>query len=711
MTLVSHFGRLKQVELVAQPDEGFTLFMLRHRVKEKTVFVPSLVAFITKRFAYLKLGMAISLIFTIASCSSNSVPAQEDIAQTVAGDITFPARAAFYYPWFPETWTVNGNHVSYNPRLGYYDSNIQTNVDAHINALTYAKVQVGIASWWGMNTHQENVRIPLLLHRTAALKAPLKWTFYYEKEASGNPSVTALKTDLAYIKTNYASSANYAKVNGKPVIFVYNADDASCEVVNRWAQATAGQWYVVLKVFPGYTACATQPGSWHQYAPAGSAADQQAGYSYTISPGFWRADETSARLKRDITRWRQNVLDMVASNEPWQLITTFNEWGEGTAIEASQEWNTVYLDALAGRVPVAVSISPSSATMVRGSSKSFTATVTGSNTNVTWSASGGTITGTGNTVTYTAPTTIGSYTLTATSKANFNRKATATINVTNNTAVTIVAAGDISCDPASGSFNGGNGTTDSCRMKATANLISSINPRAVLTLGDNQYENGALTQYQKSYALNWGQFKSITYPAVGNHEYQTAGADGYFQYFGTRAGDPAKGYYSFDVGAWHIISINSNCSSAGGCSAGSAQEKWLRADLAAHPTACTLAYWHHPRFSSGQHGDSSSMSPIWQALYDGGAELVLNGHDHNYERFAPQTASGVADASKGIRQFVVGTGGKNHYAVGAAKPNSQVRNDDTYGVLKLTLKATGYAWQFVPEAGKTFTDSGTGVCH
>lgn len=266
------------------------------------------------------------------------------------GPLSFPIRAAFYYPWFPETWTVGGQHVSYLPTSGYYDSSDSGVVDEHIAALDYGKVQVSIASWWGPSTHKENQRLPLLLQRTLAASSPLKWALYYEKEGFGDPSVSALQSDLAYAATNYTSSAAYARVNGKPVIFVYNADDPDCSVADRWKQATGGQWYVVLKVMSGYRSCASQPDSWHQYAPA-KAADEQNDFSYAISPGFWRADEPSPRLARDPSRWAQNVKDMVASGQPWQLITTFNEWGEGTAVESAAEWTSpsghgAYLDAL-----------------------------------------------------------------------------------------------------------------------------------------------------------------------------------------------------------------------------------------------------------------------------------------------------------------------------------------------------------------------------
>jgi acid phosphatase type 7 len=275
----------------------------------------------------------------------------------------------------------------------------------------------------------------------------------------------------------------------------------------------------------------------------------------------------------------------------------------------------------------------------------------------------------------------------------------------------VAAAGDIACAPTSPNYNRGNGTADACHMKATSNLIVNADLAAVLPLGDIQYETGTASAFQQSYNPTWGRVKSITRPAVGNHEYATTDAKDYYSYFGAAAGDPSKGYYSYNVGKWHIIALNSNCSEVGGCGAGSPQEQWLQADLKAHPSACTLAYWHHPRFSSGEHGSDSNYDAFWQDLYASGAEVVLNGHDHDYERFAPQSPHAKADEKRGIRQFVVGTGGKNHYRFVSNQPYSQVRNSDTYGVLKLTLHPQSYTWEFVPEAGKTFTDSGSGSCH
>ena len=284
----------------------------------------------------------------------------------------------------------------------------------------------------------------------------------------------------------------------------------------------------------------------------------------------------------------------------------------------------------------------------------------------------------------------------------------------------IAAAGDIACDPASSSFHGGSGTSSSCRQLYTSDLLAGAGYSAVLALGDNQYYCGGYSAFLGSYDLSWGRIKAITHPAVGNHEYLTSGgtgcdvtntgAAGYFKYFGGAAGDPAKGYYSFDVGAWHLIALNSNCTPAGGCGTNSPQWKWLLADLVAHPTTCTLAYWHIPLYSSGGRA-APNMGKLWQLLYDNNADLVLEGHDHLYERFAPQNAIGGLDVTRGLRSFIVGTGGANHTSVTTVAPNSEIRDAATYGILALTLHPASYDWRFVPEAGKTFTDTGTTACH
>jgi acid phosphatase type 7 len=285
----------------------------------------------------------------------------------------------------------------------------------------------------------------------------------------------------------------------------------------------------------------------------------------------------------------------------------------------------------------------------------------------------------------------------------------------------IAAAGDIACDPDDPDFNGGLGSADRCRQKYTSDLLVNAGLSAVLALGDVQYSNSSLSRILASYDPSWGRVKSITHPALGNHE---SSGTGYFDYFNGKgvttgpAGERGKGWYSLDVGSWHLIALNSNCSRPADttnvvdCSSGSEQEQWLRADLAAHRNTCTLAYWHHPRFSSGHDGDSTFMQALWQDLYDAGVDVALSGHSHNYERFAPQNVTGGLDRANGIRQFVGGGTGAFFTGLSSTvKPNSEVRQNKTYGVLKLTLHPTSYDWQFVPEAGKTWTDSGSDLCH
>ena len=235
-------------------------------------------------------------------------------------------------------------------------------------------------------------------------------------------------------------------------------------------------------------------------------------------------------------------------------------------------------------------------------------------------------------------------------------------------------------------------------------------PGTVFTAGDNAYANGTASEFANCYDPSWGRHKDRTRPAPGNHDYNSPGAAPYYDYFGANAGPAGRGYYSYDLGSWHIISLASSCSQAGGCEAGSPQEQWLRADLASTSATCVVAYWHHARFSSSDgHGSDSRTQDLWQALYDFQADVVIQGHDHTYERFGKQDASGAADPN-GIRSFVVGTGGKSISGFGSPIANSEVRGG-TFGVLKLTLLATSYDWEFVPVAGATFSDAGSDSCH
>jgi acid phosphatase type 7 len=249
---------------------------------------------------------------------------------------------------------------------------------------------------------------------------------------------------------------------------------------------------------------------------------------------------------------------------------------------------------------------------------------------------------------------------------------------------TLIVAGDIASCSSSGD-------------ERTAALVARI-PGTVAVLGDAVYESGTAQEFRNCYS--WGRFRGRTRAALGNHEYGSGTAATAIAYFRL----PRSGYYSYDLGDWHVAVLNSSCRAAGGCERGSPQQRWLAADLAANPALCTVAYMHHPRFSSGLHGSDTTLGALWTTLSRGGADVVLAGHDHHYERFAP---------FEGIRAFVVGSGGRSHYPVlwRLSRPKSVALDDDTYGVLKLTLGAEGYDWRFVPVVGSTYSDSGSSSCH
>jgi acid phosphatase type 7 len=290
--------------------------------------------------------------------------------------------------------------------------------------------------------------------------------------------------------------------------------------------------------------------------------------------------------------------------------------------------------------------------------------------------------------------------------------------------VGIAAAGDIVCEPTGPYFDASNPAH--CQFRATARAIrdeiAAGTVERVLPLGDNQYHQGSLSEYRHGYDPTWGTFKSLTEPAAGNHEWLTPNADGFFDYFSptTPQIDPGRYYYSYDLGAWHIIVLDSNCSSLpgspsnpdNGCVRNSPQMTWLEGDLARDSATCTLAYWHHPRFSSGERGDIVKTTPFWRALYAAGADVILTAHRHMYERFQPQDPDGNLDQQNGIVEFVVGTGGDDHgMIVSPPSPNEVVRDNTTFGYLHMTLETSGYTFDFVPVAGGSFTDSGAGSCH
>jgi hypothetical protein len=256
--------------------------------------------------------------------------------------------------------------------------------------------------------------------------------------------------------------------------------------------------------------------------------------------------------------------------------------------------------------------------------------------------------------------------------------------------------------------------------EATAEILARNPQGVILTLGDNAYEDGTIHEFSDCFDSSWGRFKGRIHPALGDHDYRTERAAGYFRYFGRllerfgpAAVDPERGWYSFNVLDWHVVVLNSNCARVSGCFEGSPQQRWLERDLNDNRSVCTLAVWHYPLFSSGLEGPSESVRPLWDTLYASGADVVLNGHNHAYERFDPLDPTGKPDPRHGIREFVVGTGGRSHYpfASGEVQPNSVVRNDTTFGVLKLVLYPNRYSWTFLPITGEGFTDAGRANCH
>jgi len=606
-----------------------------------------------------------SATLVVASPSTNpspSVPAPTSPPPSVAPSSTsvptasasppgdpqpqLPVRAAFYYPWFPEAWRQQGlNPFSrFQPSLGWYDSSDPSLLAAHLEAMEYAHIQVGIASWWGPGSRSD-ARLPTILAASAV--SSVHWTIYYEPEGQGDPSVSQLAADLAYLQGTYGADPRFLRLDGRFVVFVFADAGDGCATADRWSQANRGIGaYVVLKVFSGYRTCANQPDGWHQYAPA-LAADSQPGYSYAISPGFWKANEAAPRLPRDPARWARNVRDMVASGAPFQLVTTFNEWGEGTSAESAAEWASpsgfgLYLDVLHHNGLPDPS-PPPSPTPTAAPTPATTATP--------------------------APTP-----------------------AAGSTAV-LVGAGDIA-------------SCDSAGDEATAALLDGM-AGIVFTTGDNVYESGTTAEFVACYEPSWGRHRARTRPSAGNHDWLTANAQGYRDAFGISG----PTYTAYDAGTWRIYVLDSNCSKVAGCGPGSPQYSWLASDLAAHPRACVAAYWHHPKFTIGPHADDEGGSGVfWQLLHDHGVDLIINGHDHNYQRWTPMRPDGTADPA-GIRLIINGAGGKNHTTPTRSDARVEAGNHDTYGVLQLTLSPGAYSWAFVPEAGKTFTDAGTTSCH
>ncbi len=568
-----------------------------------------------------------------------------------------PIQATFFYPWFPNAWNQGGvtPFSVYQPTYGYYSSVDNAIIDQQLVLADRAHQEAMISSWWGQG-HHTDTSFKHILGRSERVGSPvpnMRWSLYYEPEGYGDPSVSQIVNDLNYMAANFFNHPGYLRVGGKPVIFIWATSSDSCAMADRWAQAKAqfgGNIHVVLKVFSGYLSCASQPDSWHQYGPANPISTHLPN-SVNVSPGFWHVLEGSARLARDPARFEADVKTMAASNAFWKLTTSWNEWGEGTGIEPTTQFGNIYIDILCRNLP--------GATPCTGGGSTATPTPAPVLTPVPTAVP-----------TLPPPPSGGSQVL--------------------------VGAGDIAKCGIAGA-------------EETARLLDGI-AGTVFTAGDNAYEEGTLQQYNDCYEPTWGRHKARTKPVPGNHEYLTSGASGYCAYFGAAAACP-NAYYAYDIGNWRVYALNSSNVNK------SVELAWLQADLAANPRACTVAYWHHPTLTAGPHAnDEGSMMAIWRAFYDAGGDLVVTGHDHNYQRYAPLNRDSNAATAGGMRQIVIGVGGKNitTQSNASSTPGLEVAMDgDTnpaFGVLKLTLGSASYNWQFVPVAGKTFTDSGSQSC-
>ncbi len=659
----------------------------------------------------------------LAALASATAIAQSRPAGPTAA-VRAPLRAMFYVTAPARIVAqVTGRPV---PRAGAM-------IESHLNALAWAWADAAIVPWSKAGSAADR--------KLAAVLAAISSTHRRVRVAAliDHPQGSE-RAQLQALAMSRASARAYLKIGSRPAVFVAPAIAASrsCTKARRWRAAASGFW-LAQSIFPGYGRCRDAADSWFR-DDAGARSTRSAG-TFLIRPGAWPSGAGEPTVARSIEEWQRSIDRMNASGAQLQLVDSLNDWGSGTATEPSSAWSSpsgfgAYLDALHARRPGVApgdtmpAVDAVAISALTAHAASLTATLTAGSQVAAWHVEFGTtaaygqetppaalaagltatpvtfpLSGLSAKTTYHARIVISSPVgMAASSDASFTTSSDARV-------YRVAAAGDIACDPASGSFNGGAGTTIACHQQAVSSAILAGGYDTVLPLGDLQYESGAASAFQASYAPSWGRLKAITRPAVGNHEYGTPGATPYYDYFGSSAGDPATGYYSYELGAWHLIALNSNCTQVpGGCAAGSPQELWLRADLAAHPARCTLAYWHHPRFSSGQQGDNGFMSPMWQDLAAAGAELVLSGHDHDYERFAPQDGQGDPDVD-GIREFVVGTGGKNHMTFKTVKENSELRDTSSFGFLDLELGDGTYAWNFVSDPPGGLADRGSGTCH
>jgi hypothetical protein len=440
--------------------------------------------------------------------------------------------------------------------------------------------------------------------------------------------------------------------------------------------------------------------------------------SWTETSITWSAQPTIGSLIATTGALTQNAPETadVTSAITGDGIYSFALKNKATAIR--------YDDSKEGTTPPTLDISydtTTSTTSDTSTASTASTTDTTASSSTVSSSSSSSASSSSTTTTSTTPTTSSATTTTSTTTTPTTSSATTTTSTTTSAAPdpVVMAAGDIACAVNDPNFNNLNGQPGYCHMRATAGLTSTVNPTAILVLGDEQYNSGSSSDFTASYAQSWGSLRSITKPSVGNHEYGSSGAGGYFKYFGTAAtgggaacSSGCGGYYSFNLGNWHLVAINTECTridGGAGCATGSPQEKWLKADLAAHPNACTLVFGHRPRWSSNSFA-SPDIAPLVADMYAAKVDIYLSGHSHSYERFKPQNASGAA-ATDGITQLVVGTGGSFYTGFGTTVPNSAVHKSNIFGVLKLTLHPTGWDSAFVADSSTPWNDTAPGTCH
>lgn len=593
--------------------------------------------------AFSVFGLAAALVLTgVAGMITLERTAQPDRGTGVV-------RATFYYPWYPEVWHPGD---VYRPSLGRYESARPEVLSQHFAGMRHARLDAAISSWWGVGTPTDR-RLPLVLQ--AAADEGLAVAPYYEPECcDDDPDAAELATDLARLE-ELSHRPGWLFYAGRPVVFVYNSGATGCADVARWREATAGwtRFYVQMKVFPGFRQCADQPDSWHEYAPASPRAVYLPD-SFNVSPGYWHHEEDQPRLVRDVDRFRDDLADQVASRATWQLVTSFSEWGEGTAVESSVQWPSAsgygqYLDAMREAYrPTGgdLAIEPAAGRVAgRAAGRDEAPSAAAGRVRVVW------------------------------------------------------AAGDL-CDD----------DNDKPDCRRVGRLMRNDKATdAFVALGDLQYEYGTLSEFKAFYDKKLGRgmkLKRRTHPVPGNHEFDGGRAPGYFAYWGKRAGNPSKGYYSRKLGAWRLLVTNSNCSEFG-CGATEAQGRWLRRKLN-RSGRCTVVAAHHPAISDGSYYPGTDAGrELWATAVTHGADLFLSGHDHNYQRFGPRDGS-LTPRARGLRQFVVGSGGKN--LTGLRSVNRSVyRQDDVFGALRLKLRPGGYKFRFVNIRGVTM-DKGRGRC-